>query len=562
MTEAIDPKEIVARRVAREIRPGMLVNLGIGLPSLVANYLPPDAGVFFQAENGVIGLGARPPEGMEEVNLTDAGGGFVTAVPGAASIDSAMSFGLIRGGHLDMTVLGGLQVDERGYLANWTVPGKMVPGMGGAMDLVAGAKRVVVAMIHAAKGQPKIVPECTLPLTARRRVTLIVTELAVIEPTEDGLVLRERGPGTSIDEIRAATSARLIIEGDVAEMRLDPWNGAREEPPVASVNRRVKESQMSDVLNEAPKAVSKYDQLIAAAREVEPPRTVVVHPCDETSLRGAVEAAEAGLIEPVLVGPTAKIRAVATQHRIDLDGCEIVDAAHSHDAAARAVALVREGKGELLMKGSLHTDELMKEVTASATGLRTERRISHVFIMDVPGHPETLFITDAAINIFPDLDAKRDIVQNAIDLWTGIGLGMPRVAILSAVETVTTKIPSTIEAAALCKMAERGQITGALVEGPLAFDNAIDPAAAKIKGIGGPVAGHAQILVVPDLEAGNMLAKNLTFLAHADAAGIVLGARVPIILTSRADSVRTRLASSAVAAIYASARRSTTAVPA
>ena len=235
MTEAIDPKEIIARRVAREIRPGMLVNLGIGLPSLVANYLPPDAGVFFQAENGVIGLGARPPEGMEEVNLTDAGGGFVTAVPGAASIDSAMSFGLIRGGHLDMTVLGGLQVDERGYLANWTVPGKMVPGMGGAMDLVAGAKRVVVAMIHAAKGQPKIVPECTLPLTARRRVTLIVTELAVIEPTEAGLVLRERGPGTSIDEIRAATSARLIIEGDVAEMRLDPWNGARDEPPVASV---------------------------------------------------------------------------------------------------------------------------------------------------------------------------------------------------------------------------------------------------------------------------------------------------------------------------------------
>ena len=223
---------------------------------------------------------------------------------------------------------------------------------------------------------------------------------------------------------------------------------------------------------------------------------------------------------------------------------------------------MREGKGELLMKGSLHTDELMKEVTASATGLRTERRISHVFIMDVPGHPETLFITDAAINIFPDLDAKRDIVQNAIDLWTGIGLGTPRVAILSAVETVTTKIPSTIEAAALCKMAERGQITGGLLDGPLAFDNAIDPAAARIKGIGGPVAGHAQILVVPDLEAGNMLAKNLTFLAHADAAGIVLGARVPIILTSRADSVRTRLASSAVAAIYADARRKTTAVPA
>ncbi|WP_038360228.1 phosphate acetyltransferase [Bosea sp. 117] len=300
---------------------------------------------------------------------------------------------------------------------------------------------------------------------------------------------------------------------------------------------------------------SKYDRLIAAARAAEPAQTVVAHPCDETSLRGAVEAAEAGLIVPILVGPEAKIRSVAETHGLDLTGCTIVDAPHSHAAAAQAVALIREGRGELLMKGSLHTDELMREVTASATGLRTERRISHVFVMDVPGHAETLFITDAAVNIFPDLDAKRDIVQNAIDLWAGIGLGEPKVAILSAVETVTTKIPSTIEAAALCKMSERGQITGGLVDGPLAFDNAIDPAAAAIKGIVSPVAGHAQILVVPDLEAGNMLAKNLTFLSHADAAGIVLGARVPIILTSRADSVRTRLASCAVAALYAAARR-------
>ena len=274
--------------------------------------------------------------------------------------------------------------------------------------------------------------------------------------------------------------------------------------------------------------------------------TIVAHPCDESSLRGAIDAAAEQLIEPVLVGPEAKIRSVAAEHGIDLSGRKIVDAAHSQDAAARAVALIREGKGELLMKGSLHTDELMRAVTASATGLRTERRISHVFIMDVPGHPETLFITDAAINIFPDLDVKRDIVQNAIDLWVGIGMGTPRVAILSAVETVTTKIPSTIEAAALCKMADRGQITGGLLDGPLAFDNAIDPEAARIKGISSPVAGQAQILVVPDLEAGNMLAKNLSFLAHADAAGIVLGARVPIILTSRADSVRTRLASCAV----------------
>jgi acetate CoA/acetoacetate CoA-transferase beta subunit len=216
----MDPKEVIARRVAREIRPGMLVNLGIGLPSLVANYLPRDSGVFFQAENGVIGLGARPPEGMEESTLTDAGGGFVTAVPGAASIDSAMSFGIIRGGHLHMTVLGGLQVDERGYLANWMVPGKMVPGMGGAMDLVAGAQRVIVAMVHAAKGEPKIVPECTLPLTAARRVSLVVTELAVIEPTAAGLVLRERGPGVTVAYVLAATAARLVVPEAVPEMTL------------------------------------------------------------------------------------------------------------------------------------------------------------------------------------------------------------------------------------------------------------------------------------------------------------------------------------------------------
>jgi phosphate acetyltransferase len=307
-------------------------------------------------------------------------------------------------------------------------------------------------------------------------------------------------------------------------------------------------------------ALSKYDRLIAAARSDEPVVTIVAHPCDATSLRGAIDAAAEGLIAPVLVGPKAKILAVAAECGIDLSAHEIVDAPHSHAAAAKAVALIREGKGELLMKGSLHTDELMREVAASATGLRTGRRISHVFIMDVPGHPETLFITDAAINIFPDLDAKRDIIQNAIDLWTGIGLGTPRVAILSAVETVTAKIPSTIEAAALCKMADRGQITGGVLEGPLAFDNAINPEAARIKQITSPVAGRAQILVVPDLEAGNMLAKNLTFLTHADAAGVVLGARVPIVLTSRADSVRTRLASCAVAALYAAARRGNAAV--
>ena len=216
----MDAKELIARRVAREIRPGSLVNLGIGLPSMVANFVSSDFGVYFQAENGVIGLGARPPEGMEERHLTDAGGGFVSAVPGAASIDSAMSFGLIRGGHLDMTVLGGLQVDESGHLANWKVPGRMVPGMGGAMDLVCGAARVVVAMQHSAKGQSKIVPHCTLPLTALRRVDLIVTDLAVIEPTGMGLILRERAPGVSVGDIRAATEAALIVPDDVPEMIL------------------------------------------------------------------------------------------------------------------------------------------------------------------------------------------------------------------------------------------------------------------------------------------------------------------------------------------------------
>jgi len=301
---------------------------------------------------------------------------------------------------------------------------------------------------------------------------------------------------------------------------------------------------------------TKYDRLIAAARHVPSAVTIVVHPCDETSLTGVCEAAEVGIIKPILVGPAARIKATAARYNLNISDFEIVDAPHSDAAAVKGVELVHEAKGELLMKGSLHTDELMRAVTASSGGLRTNRRISHVFVMDVPNHAETLFITDAAINIFPDLDAKRDIVQNAIDLFVEIGLGShPRVALLSAVETVTTKIPSTIEAAALCKMADRGQITGGILDGPLAFDNAVDPEAAEIKGIKSPVAGRAQILVVPDLEAGNMLAKNLTFLSKADAAGIVLGARVPIVLTSRADSVRARMASCAIAVLHADARR-------
>ncbi len=303
------------------------------------------------------------------------------------------------------------------------------------------------------------------------------------------------------------------------------------------------------------RAPSKYDRLIAAAKAIPPAVTIVVHPCDESSLRGTVEAAEAGIIKPILVGPAAKIRDVASKHDIDIRSFEIVDAPHSEAAAARAVEMIHEAKGEMLMKGSLHTDELMRSVAAK-TGLRTERRISHVFVMDVPSYAETVLITDAAINIFPDLDAKRDIIQNAIDLFNQAGFGnLPRVAILSAVETVTSKIPSTIEAAALCKMADRGQITGGLLDGPLAFDNAVDKEAARIKGIKSEVAGRAQILVVPDLEAGNMLAKNLAYFAKADSAGIVLGARVPIVLTSRADSLRARMASCAVATLYADARR-------
>src|SRR3954471_1814730 len=301
---------------------------------------------------------------------------------------------------------------------------------------------------------------------------------------------------------------------------------------------------------------SKYDRLLAAAKAVPPVPTVVVHPCDETSLRGAVESAQAGIILPILVGPEGKIRDTATKGGLDINGYEILDAAHSDESAAKGVQLIHAAKGEMLMKGSLHTDELMRAVTAKVGGLRTDRRVSHVFVMDVPAYDETLLVTDAAINIFPDLDAKRDIIQNAIDLYNQAGFGKtPRVAILSAVETVTSKIPSTIDAAALCKMADRGQITGGLLDGPLAFDNAISKEAARIKGITSAGAGDPNILLVPDLEAGNILAKQLTFLANADSAGLVLGARVPIILTSRADSVRSRIASCGVAMLAAHARR-------
>jgi len=299
----------------------------------------------------------------------------------------------------------------------------------------------------------------------------------------------------------------------------------------------------------------KYERLIARCKSLPAVRTAVAHPCDETSLRGAVEAAELGILEPILVGPRDKIEAVAAQFKLDIAGYQLVDAPHSQAAADMAVSLAREGKAEMLMKGSLHTDELMGAVVRSATGLRTARRISHAFIMDVPSLDRAIIVTDAAINIFPTLKDKMHIVQNAIDLSIALGFPDPKVAILSAMETVNPDVPSTIEAAALCKMAERKQITGGILDGPLALDNAIDLTAARIKKIDSPVAGMADILVVPDLEAGNMLAKSLTFMADADAAGIVLGARVPIILTSRADSVMTRLASCAVAALVAHSRR-------
>jgi phosphate acetyltransferase len=299
----------------------------------------------------------------------------------------------------------------------------------------------------------------------------------------------------------------------------------------------------------------KYQRLLDFCATLPPTPTAVAHPCDESSLRGAVDAAKLGLIAPILVGPRARIESIAKANDIDLAPYEIVDTPHSEASAEKAVELVREGRVEALMKGSLHTDELMAAVVRRDTGLRTARRVSHCFIMDVPSYAETLIVTDAAVNIAPTMEDKVDIIQNAIDLAHAMRFPEVRVAILSAMETVNPKIPSTVEAGALCKMADRGQITGALVDGPLALDNAISLESVAIKKINSPVAGRANVLVVPDLEAGNMLAKSLSFLAGADAAGIVLGARVPIILTSRADSVMTRLASCAVAVLVANARR-------
>ena len=299
----------------------------------------------------------------------------------------------------------------------------------------------------------------------------------------------------------------------------------------------------------------KYELLLEGCRSLTPVVTAVAHPCEVTALAAAIEGRTLGLIDPILVGPSRKIEEIATTNRLVLDSVRIVDAPHSHASAERAVELVRKGEAELLMKGSLHTDELLGAVVARESGLRTGRRVSHVFIIDVPTYHKVLIVTDAAINIAPSLEDKADICQNAIDLAKSLGLAQPKVAILAAVETVTSKMPATIDAAALCKMADRGQITGGLLDGPLAFDNAISKDAARIKGIKSDVAGDPDILLVPNLEAGNILAKQLTFLANADSAGLVLGARVPIILTSRADSVRSRIASCAVAMRAAHARR-------
>ena len=299
----------------------------------------------------------------------------------------------------------------------------------------------------------------------------------------------------------------------------------------------------------------KYERLLVRCATLDPIATAVAHPCEESALIGALEAAQKGLIAPILVGPGARIEETAKSAGLDLGETEIVDAPHSHAAAAKAVELVREGRAELLMKGSLHSDELLGAVVARETGLRTGRRLSHVFIMDVPTYHKVIIVTDAAINIAPTFEDKADICQNAIDLAIALGVEKPKVAILAAVETVTSKMPATIDAAALCKMADRGQIKGGILDGPLAFDNAISRHAARTKGIRSAVAGEPDILLVPDLEAGNMLAKQLAFLANADSAGLVLGARVPIILTSRADSVRSRIASCGVAVLATHARR-------
>jgi phosphate acetyltransferase len=412
--------------------------------------------------------------------------------------------------------------------------------------------------------------------TERQGPVEVHTEAVGAEALLSGLLNRKLpGPGTSIaaqdlqfegsvqtgDELVATVTARQKRAKDrlvVFDCRVksDGRNLVTGTVTVKAPERRLKYTEVA-----TPEVIlrrtDKFAELMRKAGKLPPVTCIIAHPCDRDSLLGPIEAAKLGLIEPVLVGPEAKIRTVAKAEGVDLSPFKLVPTEHSHASAEKAVALVRAGEGEALMKGSLHTDELMGAVVSSTTGLRTSRRISHVFLMDVPTYPRPLAITDAAINIAPTLEDKMHIVQNVIDLVHILGVAEPKVAILSAVETINPKIPSTLDAAALCKMADRGQITGALLDGPLAFDNAISEEAAKTKKISSPVAGKADVLLVPDLEAGNMLAKQLQYLAGADAAGIVLGARVPIVLTSRADSVRTRLASLAVMKLIAHAKRKT-----
>jgi phosphate acetyltransferase len=363
-------------------------------------------------------------------------------------------------------------------------------------------------------------------------------------------------PGTTVTATVTAREKRadgrlVVFDCSVAQGGVDLIAGT---VTVEAPTRRIAYDEIA-----TPQIILRHNdafaRLLKRCEGLDPVTCAIVHPCDRDSLLGPLEAAKRKLIVPILVGPEDRIRATAAAEKVDVSAYRIVSTEHSHAAAERAVAMARGGEVEALMKGSLHTDELMAAVVPSATGLRTARRISHVFVLDVPAYPRPLMVTDAAINIFPDLDVKADIAQNAIDLARVLGIETPKVAILSAVETINPKIQSTLDAAALCKMAERGQITGGILDGPLAFDNAISEEAAKTKKIHSPVAGKADILLVPDLEAGNMVAKQLQYLAGADSAGIVLGTRVPIVLTSRADSVRTRLASTAVMALVAHARR-------
>jgi phosphate acetyltransferase len=418
----------------------------------------------------------------------------------------------------------------------------------------------------AGEGTPGIRPDASTTEAAGAEA-LIAAVLGTRLPGPGMKILREslqfRGRIAVGDKLTATVTAReKRVEGAEVAFACRCVNQAGEElvggtVTVAAPTRRVAYAEVVPPELTLRRGDA-FARLFKACEGLPAVSCAVVHPCDRDSLLGPIEAARRGLIAPVLVGPEDKIQAVARAERVDLGPYQVVPVPHSHAAAAKAVELARAGEVEALMKGSLHTDELLGAVVPSATGLRTSRRLSHVFVMDVPSYPRILLITDAAVNIFPKLEEKVDIVQNAIDLARVLGIEQPKVAILSAVETVTSKIESTIEAAALCKMADRGQISGGVLDGPLAFDNAISLQAAQTKKIRSPVAGQADILLVPDLEAGNMLAKQLSYLAGAEGAGIVLGARVPIVLTSRADSVRTRLASTAVMALVAHARRSGT----